>query len=143
MRRAIIILALVGPTLFVLDNLVYFPVAIAASPNLHDVNQLFGAITNWIAFLFAGSALLAWVLSLADAARRRRWRWFTLVLLPPLLLAGGAAALFDLTSAHGGIETLALLLALVAAVLSLLYAAIALRRPRTDTQPLPLGHQPG
>lgn len=127
MRRCIIVLALAGPALFVLDNLIYFPVAIAASPNLHDVNQVFGTITDGIFLLFIAASALAWVLSLFDAARRQRWGWFALVLLPPLL-AGGAAYPLGLATGDGGIENAALLAAPVAAFLSLLYAAIALRR---------------
>lgn len=132
MRRAIITLTLVGPALFVLDNLVYFPVAIAASPNLHDVNQIFGTVTDGIFVLFIAAAVLAWVLSLLEAARHRRWGWFALVLAPPLLAAGAAYPL-GLASGNGGIENAALLLSLVAATLSLLYATTALRRGSGQT----------
>ncbi|HEY7983597.1 MAG TPA: hypothetical protein VID73_05475, partial [Ktedonobacterales bacterium] len=127
MRRAITILALAGPALFVLDNIVYFAVAIAASPILHDVNQVFGTLTNGIFIAFIGAAAVAWVLSLSDAARRQRWSWFALVLAPPLLV-GGAAYPLGLTTGDGGVENAALLFALVAALLSLLYATIVLRR---------------
>lgn len=142
MRRAIIIVALVSPVLFVLDNIVYFAVAIAVSPNLHDVNQTFGAITNGIFLLFIGASGLAWVLSLLDAARRRRWGWFALALVPPLLVAV-AAYPFGLAASVGGSDNAVLLLALVATILSLLYAAIALRPTLSGGPSVPLARRPG
>lgn len=105
----------------------YFPVAIAASPNLHDVNQVFGTLTDGIFLAFIAASGVAWVLSLFDATRCQRWGWFIFVLPLPLLAAGAAFPL-GLASGAGGAENAALLAAPVAAVLSLLYTAIALRR---------------
>jgi cell division protein FtsW (lipid II flippase) len=104
MGRSILILAILGPALYLLLNLVYLVVAIAAGQNLHDVNQVFDVLNRVTIYLLLGSAGLAYLLSVVDTARRQRWGWFVLVLLPPLLVAGAVYLFNPAGSSGGGME---------------------------------------
>ncbi len=94
MKRWILILSILGPALVILTNILYIIVAIIASPNLHDVNQVFGVSYSIILVVSAVAVGVAYLLGLVDAARHRHWGWFALVLLVPVLgsLIYGAAA---------------------------------------------------
>ncbi len=86
MRRIIVILIIVAPVLYVLDVVAYFAFAtLAGHQDQHTINEVFGVITNVI--LIGGAAMLgvALILGLIDAARRRLWGWFALILLVPYL----------------------------------------------------------
>jgi hypothetical protein len=81
MTRWVLILSLLAPGLWVLDNIVYFAGAIALGENLRDFNNIMGA-TVWIPAI---AALGAWLLGIVDTLRRGMWGWFVLVLLVPVL----------------------------------------------------------
>ncbi|HEY7091795.1 MAG TPA: hypothetical protein VH393_01360 [Ktedonobacterales bacterium] len=81
MTRWVLILSLLAPGLWILDNIVYFAGAIAFGENLHDFNNIMG-YTIWIPLI---PALGAWLLGIVDTLRRGMWGWFVLVLLVPVL----------------------------------------------------------
>jgi hypothetical protein len=81
MMRWVLILSLLAPGLYILDNIIYFAGAIALGENLHTFNQIMG-YTVWIPAI---AALGAWMLGIVDTIRRGLWGWFLLVLLVPLL----------------------------------------------------------
>jgi hypothetical protein len=81
MTRWVLILSLLAPGLWILDNIVYFAGAILLGENLHDFNNIMG-YTVWIPAI---AALGAWLLGIVDTIRRGMWGWFALVLLVPVL----------------------------------------------------------
>jgi hypothetical protein len=81
MTRWVLILSLLAPGLYILDNIVYFAGAILLGENLHTFNEIMGN-TVWIPAI---PALGAWLLGIVDTLRRGMWGWFVLVLLVPVL----------------------------------------------------------
>ena len=71
MTRSVLILSLLAPGLYILDNLIYFAGAIILGENLHDFNNIMG-YTVWIP---AVAALGAWLLGIVDTLRRGMWGW--------------------------------------------------------------------